>query len=79
MPEWFYLAFVIITQLAGTVYWGSNISTRVKQLEKEQDRLEQEVNGIAKLDVRLSVVETILQAQTAVLEQIRDSLLKRSI
>jgi len=79
MPEWFYLAFVIITQLAGTVYWGSNVGTRVKQLEKEVDRLESEVNGIAKLDVRLSVVETILQAQTAVLEQIRDVLKNRGI
>lgn len=77
MPEWAYLAFVIVVQLAGTVWWGSNVTTRLKQVEKDRDKLETEVNGIAKLDVRLSVVETLLQTQTHVLEQIRDVLRER--
>lgn len=77
MSAWGYLIFVLASQLGAIIWWGSNMSSRVRQIEKEQDKLSTEVDAINNLTVRLTVVESILGIQTEVLKEIRDEIKQR--
>lgn len=72
--EWIYLGFVLLVQLGGIIYWASNVGARVKQTEKDVDKISQEFDALTKLEIRLSIVETILDNQTSVLREIRDEI-----
>jgi hypothetical protein len=68
------IVIAAMPQLGLFLWWGSGLSTRVSHLEKEHDKLSDQVDGMTKLEIRIAMVEVILANQTRVLEQIRDRL-----
>lgn len=78
MFNWINLVVAVLIsalpQMGLFLWWASGLATRVKQLEKEHDKLSDQVDSMTKLEIRIAMVEVILANQTKVLEQIRDRL-----
>lgn len=76
-PDYLYLGFVLLVQLGGIIYWASSIGARLKQVEKEQDKMSVEVDAINQLSARVAVLESLLNTQNEFLKEIRDEIRNR--
>lgn len=79
--QWFYICLTaviaIVPEVGLFLWWASGLSTRVKALEVDKDRLYKEIDGMNMITNRLSVVEEQVRNMSHVLTEIRDELRKR--
>lgn len=78
MIQWAYIivsiALAVVPEFCLFLWWASNLSTRIKQLETDKDRLYAEVEGINSVRTEIAVIKTTLNAQTEMLQEIRQTL-----